>query len=235
MGDFTWIARTTDGIELVLPYIVERKRLDDLAQSIKNGRFHEQKFRLRGSGIPNIIYLIEFIALNHYGLPINSLSQAVINAEVHNDCQIKFTDSAKETILFLSVQTEILEGLFRNKLLNGCSKEHLQPFDINAEIVTLMHFSEFNSLASKWGAVKVRDFFIRQLIQLFQMSVEKAMAITNVYSTPRSLLNAYDDPHKSELDRQSLLSKITYGVTKRPIGLSLSKIVYDLFHIETPS
>lgn len=44
IGDFMWIARhrrTND--ELVIPYIVERKRMDDLSASIIDGRFHEQK------------------------------------------------------------------------------------------------------------------------------------------------------------------------------------------------
>lgn len=43
VGDFAWISRHKDGKELVLPYIVERKRMDDLGGSIKDGRFHEQK------------------------------------------------------------------------------------------------------------------------------------------------------------------------------------------------
>lgn len=45
VGDFVWICRNSSNQELVLPYIIERKRLDDLAQSIKDGRFHEQKVR----------------------------------------------------------------------------------------------------------------------------------------------------------------------------------------------
>ncbi|KAL8976092.1 MAG: hypothetical protein Q9205_007839, partial [Flavoplaca limonia] len=60
LGDFFWVAKCTDphfltghgeeGTEIALDYIVERKRLDDLISSIKDGRFHEQKFRLRKSG-----------------------------------------------------------------------------------------------------------------------------------------------------------------------------------------
>lgn len=44
VGDFAWIARCrkTDD-ELVIPYIIERKRMDDLSASIVDGRFHEQK------------------------------------------------------------------------------------------------------------------------------------------------------------------------------------------------
>lgn len=43
VGDFAWLSRNSSGQELLLPYIIERKRLDDLASSIKDGRFHEQK------------------------------------------------------------------------------------------------------------------------------------------------------------------------------------------------
>lgn len=43
VGDFVWIARDQSGKELLLPYIIERKRMDDLGSSIKDGRFHEQK------------------------------------------------------------------------------------------------------------------------------------------------------------------------------------------------
>ena len=46
VSDFTWVCRDREtGEELVLPYIVERKRMDDLAKSIRDGRFHEQKVK----------------------------------------------------------------------------------------------------------------------------------------------------------------------------------------------
>jgi crossover junction endonuclease MUS81 len=41
-GDFLWVARYNDQ-ELVLPYIIERKRSDDFAKSIKDNRYKEQK------------------------------------------------------------------------------------------------------------------------------------------------------------------------------------------------
>ena len=53
LGDALWVAKCNDpetlsrydeeGDEVVLDWIVERKRLDDLIGSIKDGRFHEQK------------------------------------------------------------------------------------------------------------------------------------------------------------------------------------------------
>lgn len=50
VGDFAWIARCKlTNKELVLPYIVERKTLEDLSSSIKDGRYHEQKVKINFS------------------------------------------------------------------------------------------------------------------------------------------------------------------------------------------
>ncbi len=46
-------------IDYVLDFIVERKTADDLAASIMDGRYEEQKFRLKNCGINNVIYLVE--------------------------------------------------------------------------------------------------------------------------------------------------------------------------------
>ena len=62
IGDYLWIARERvwevggqfrrkQPRELVLPFIVERKRLDDLWMSVKVGRYEEQKFRMKGCRI----------------------------------------------------------------------------------------------------------------------------------------------------------------------------------------
>ena len=45
--------------DYVLDFIVERKTADDLAASIMDGRYEEQKFRLKNCGINNVIYLVE--------------------------------------------------------------------------------------------------------------------------------------------------------------------------------
>lgn len=50
VGDILWVARLKEPSpsgpdEIVLDYIVERKRMDDLVFSIKDGRFNEQKVK----------------------------------------------------------------------------------------------------------------------------------------------------------------------------------------------
>lgn len=120
VGDFAWICRDHDNTnhELVIPYIVERKRVDDLGSSIKDGRFHEQKFRLKQSGIQNLIYLIESHGNNvHTGLPIQTLLQAATNTQVQSKFQVKFTDGHSESMLYLSVLTELLTDIYKVSFL----------------------------------------------------------------------------------------------------------------------
>ena len=71
LGDVLWVARPKPNLpadvaqlwariqEVALDVVIERKRLDDLAASILDGRWHDQKNRLRNSGIGQIVYLIE--------------------------------------------------------------------------------------------------------------------------------------------------------------------------------
>ena len=54
LGDFLWVY---DG--KVLDYIIERKKADDLAASILDGRYKDQKYRLKNCGISNIYYVYE--------------------------------------------------------------------------------------------------------------------------------------------------------------------------------
>ena len=46
-------------MEYVLDYIMERKRVDDLHQSIKDRRYDKQKYNMQKCGLRNLMYLVE--------------------------------------------------------------------------------------------------------------------------------------------------------------------------------
>lgn len=115
VGDYTWVCREkTTKKELVLPYIIERKRVDDFGSSIKDGRFHEQKFRLKQCGLQNLIYLVESYGQNnHTGLPLTTLQQAATNTLVQDGFSVKFTDNLRGTAEYLSCMTGILNNMYK--------------------------------------------------------------------------------------------------------------------------
>lgn len=260
VGDFLWICRDEMNNEVVLPYIVERKRMDDLASSIKDGRFHEQKFRLSDCGLHNKIYLIENRGSNaHVGLPLTNLLQAATNTMVQNGFTLKFTDSNDDSMLYLSVMTNLLIKMYavsgehteygnnnlmfilphilllqdKDLLMNTKTEINQLPTDYYNDLkakqtVDLMNFKEFAEASGKMRNFTIRDMFNRQLVSLKTLSIDKALAITERYPTPRSLLTAYDRCF-DENEAMNLLANIPCGKLKRPLGTAISHTMYRLY------
>ncbi|KAK9879314.1 hypothetical protein WA026_004167 [Henosepilachna vigintioctopunctata] len=152
VGDYCWICRDRkSALELVTPYIVERKRMDDLAASIKDGRFHEQKFRLKQCGLQNVIYMIESYGKKdeHVGLPLNNLYQATVNTLIQDGFCVKFVDGIRGVAEYLSCVTNLIMKSYENKTLVRCPKENVSNISITDDLVSLMFFAEFNKLSSK--------------------------------------------------------------------------------------
>lgn len=71
------------------------------------------------------------------------------------------------------------------------------------------------------------ETFVKMLVQLKGMSLEKALAVTNKFKTLRSIIEAYKQCGQRE--GQLLLANLKYGDLNRNVGPTVSKSVYDLF------
>lgn len=121
VGDALWVAKLKDpfflsrfgeeGDEIMLDYIVERKRMDDLISSIRDGRFYEQKFRLRQSGVKNVIYIIEELRMNtdKEQKIYDMVQSAIASTQVVNGYFVKRTKKLDDTIRYLAHMTKILK------------------------------------------------------------------------------------------------------------------------------
>ncbi|KAK6291707.1 hypothetical protein J4Q44_G00374920 [Coregonus suidteri] len=251
VGDFLWVAkervapvsgqlRAPQGRELVLDYIIERKRMDDLCGSIIDGRFREQKvFRLKRCGLQKPIYLVEECgsAAAHLSLPETTLQQAIVNTQVVDGFFVKRVQDVKESVAYLTVMTRYLTKLYQNRTL-VCRSRELEGDRRDEEewggrerenpSCSLISFPEFNQGAVKNKCQTVREVFARQLMQISGLSGDKAVAILENYSTLHSLLKAYEQC-PSDTEREKLLSSIRYGKLKRNLGPALSRTVYQLY------
>lgn len=229
VGDFLWIARDQGGNELVLPYIVERKRMDDLASSIRDGRFHEQKHRLKQSGIQNIIYLIENYGDNeHLGLPLDNLKQALINTLIHDNFFIQHTENHHSSMVYLHGITQMLIRLYKDKVLISCDKGDIKPIQPYQRMVGLLKFKALYEDSARNAQLTIREVFVQQLLQLHSLSLEKCLAIVEVFPTPRCLLDAYGSC-ESEKEARNLLKNIRCGQLERPLGEKISQTLYDFY------
>lgn len=228
IGDFTWIARDAYGNELVLPYIVERKRMDDFAQSIKDSRFQEQKFRLKRCGSKNLIYLVENYGSNMFlGLPLSSVLQAATNTEVIDGFTVKFTKSHAHSMIYLQGMTTFLTSLYRHKTLISTSDRDEISQDTEGDVLNLMKFKQFNQLSNKLRNYKVKEMFIKQLMQLSGLSLAKALVIVERYPTPLILVNAFHE------HGQDLLADIKYTQLGTRIGNVVSNALYQFYTRQT--
>ncbi|XP_072277415.1 crossover junction endonuclease MUS81 isoform X2 [Pyxicephalus adspersus] len=244
IGDFLWIAqekvpplpgqlRIPHPRELVLDYIIERKRMDDLCGSIIDGRFREQKFRLKKCDLLHSIYLVEdYGSSQHLSIPEATLQQAIVNTQVVDGFFIKRTKDARESAAYLTIMTRHLQNMYLNKTLLSCSKEEANKCNRvlrdHAESCILMEFKEFNEGAMKNKAQTVKEVFARQLMQISGVSGEKAAAILERYNTPASLLSAYENCTSTE-EKEKLLSSVKCGKLQRNLGPVLSRAIAQLY------
>ncbi|XP_061393279.1 crossover junction endonuclease MUS81 [Musca vetustissima] len=232
VGDFLWIARDKEGNELVLPYIVERKRMDDLASSIRDGRFREQKHRLKHSGIQHVIYLVEDYGDNeHVGLPLENLKQALSNTLIHSQFSIKRTENHRRSMTYLQGMSQMLIRVYKDKVLLSCDKEDIQPHKPSQRMVGLLKFKSLYEDSARNALLTVREVFVQQLLQLHSLSLERAMAIVELYPTPRCLMEAYDNCITPD-EAKNLLANLRFGQLERPMGEKISQTIHDFYRSE---
>ncbi|KAI2629699.1 crossover junction endonuclease MUS81 [Hypoxylon sp. NC1633] len=215
LGDALWVAKCKDanflsrlgseGDEVVLDYIVERKRLDDLIGSVKDGRFHEQKFRLKRSGVKNVVYIIEEIAMDPETLDKRAemVQSAIASTQVVNSFFVKKTQKMDDTIRYLTRMTMLLKKQYESKSLLVIPTdvltaqnylpllEHLRQKEPTAG--HYISYPAFASLASKSDMMTLRDLYLKMLMCTRQVTGEKALEIQKRWKTPYEFVKAFEE------------------------------------------
>lgn len=214
VGDAQWIAKCHDptlltrhgaeGDEIVLDWIVERKRLDDLIGSIKDGRFHEQKFRLKRSGSKKVIYIIEEISMDpttasRYEEAVQS---AIASTQVVNGFFVKKTSKMDETIDYLARMTAMLKRTYERGSLNviptgTLTAQNYLPLlkrlrEREPSVGHYITYAAFASLASKSEMMTLRDVFLKMLMTTRGVTGERALEIQKRWKTPHHLVKAFE-------------------------------------------
>ncbi|OAX78871.1 hypothetical protein ACJ72_06817 [Emergomyces africanus] len=236
VGDVLWVAKCKDptflarhgeeGDEVMLDWIVERKRLDDLIGSIKDGRFHEQKFRLRRSGVQNVIYLIEdFADVSAAGSKYyEHVASAIASTQVVNGYFVKQTRNLDDTIRYLARMTKLLRGIYTSAscttsttnstplsiiptryltssqsyldLLKRLRSLHNEIQSTSRRPIYTVTFPTFSSLASKSEMLTLRDLFLKMLMCTRGVTADKALEIQRHWRTPREFVEAFEDAYR---------------------------------------
>jgi crossover junction endonuclease MUS81 len=255
VGDAQWIAKCHDpallsrsgaeGDEVVLDWIVERKRMDDLIGSIKDGRFHEQKFRLNRSGVKKVIYIIEDMSIDpqlwtRYEEAVHS---AIASTQVVNGYFVKRTIKMDDTIKYLARMTAMLKRTYERKPLNVIPTNVLTAQNY---LPLLKHLREkepltgyyisypaFASMSSKSEMMTLRDVFLKMLMTTRGVTGERAIEIQKRWKTPHEFVKAFeacgDGESGRKRKRELVASKMGHLVGRKKIAKAVSTRIAEIW------
>ncbi|CAG8507983.1 11387_t:CDS:2, partial [Racocetra persica] len=241
LGDVIWVARkntTSPMEELALDYILERKRMDDLVGSIKDGRFREQKFRLSKSGASQIIYLIEDYNLEEVAeFGIDAIKTALSSIQMLNGYFLKRTATIDQSIDYLVRMTRMLKAMYENTTLYAIPDNMIYRstfLDMKKNLATLhpdrtylVTYSSYSDLNSKSKPLTLRDTFVRMLMTIRGISVDKAAEIIKNYPTPRKLVEEFDSLTNEDDKRKMIMNACSGIIRRKKIGPALSVKIYQ--------
>lgn len=252
-GDVLWVGRNTStGTEAVLNYLCERKRLDDLYDSIKDGRFQEQKNRMKKTGLKHCYYLVEDMVSyqdkvsNLMDSIQSSLTQTMTTARLY----LRRFKDIDETTAFIASNTKVIETFksdlivikpqdiknqqdyldillkFRNKF------EKTQPHQDKPDYECVQLFSRFQDMLGKTNQMTVKEMFILMLMTIRGVSLEKAVVIQNRFPTPKSLLEYYHTEHattEANVKRDLMMNEFKDQIGNKKIGKALLEKIYNVW------
>ncbi|KAJ7579013.1 ERCC4 domain-containing protein [Mycena floridula] len=215
LGDVCWIARRKQPLgneydKVVLDAILERKRLDDLCSSIKDSRFHEQKFRLACSGLTRIFYVVEDydVDRNRTDFAVQ-IDTALSSTQVVDGFMVKETKSVQDTVnYYAGLHEQILDAytgdlfVLPSEIIRRHSYFKFQKTlrRNRPDRPYLTTWSKFQDLNTKSGFTTVRETWARMLLCIRGMSAEKVGLVVEKYPTFQSMYNAF---REAEVDEEN--------------------------------
>jgi ERCC4-type nuclease len=171
IGDITWIWRSTRSDEYMAGTVVERKAIEDLSTSIKDGRYEEQRRRLaKAPGIDKIVYIIEGIyseaAQRNPGLlPEASISTAMRHTDLTENFYLLTTANAEQTAeLLIEIHARIAS---------------IPPEEISEDPVT---YRDFTSDTHKSNSLTVAQYTSRVLRSIPGIGNEAVVTLNEFFS-----------------------------------------------------
>lgn len=224
--------------------IIERKTVNDLAASINDGRYHEQKIRLKSSKT-RIIYLIEGEYTDMNNIFIKNFDNekykgCIINSIIRDNIHVYLTKNMEDSAIFLADISKRLPK-YGNNIIKEINDKCISPLKVGEEDVlisppkvggiTQNDINYSNAIKSKKkDNITHNVCFINQLKQIPGVSTNISQNIVNIYGSFNKLIESYQYEN-IEKKKENMLKDIK--VNNRKIGPILSKRIYNyLFAIE---
>ncbi|CAK7918380.1 crossover junction endonuclease Mus81p [[Candida] anglica] len=249
VGDGVWLARHKQtGRQVVLNYIFERKRIDDLAFSIRDGRFQEQKVRLKMAAMKHVYYIVEEASgIDQMAVPGESIQTAISMTMTASQFYLRKFKTIEETISFLASVTEVIKEQHesRHKLLvlkpttlkNQADYEPIiklfrDKFEAGQlpKYECVYPFETFKVMMAK-SMTTVGETFMSMLMCIRGVSLDKAITIQKHFGTPLRLLDYFEDHKHLDIKEKKLLLTNLFKdqVGNKKIGPVVSERIYEMW------
>lgn len=227
--------------EIVLEHIVERKRLDDLMYSIRDGRFHEQKFRLKKSGLQNVTYLVEEKTISAEKLEAfgASMESAIAQMQIVDDIFVKQTSKTDDTIRYLERMTKSLKRMYEQKELHVLPSASLDVANHHKRMKKLRDdeptkvfgftFSAFCSLCDKSESLTLRDLYLKMLMCMKGVTGDKAIEIQKIWPTPNALIEAYNSLDTPQAKNKMVSDRLGKRIQRKQVTETLSTKIAEVW------
>lgn len=184
-------------------YIIERKTVNDLGASIKDGRYKEQKIRLLSNNNNNIYYIIEGNINYCETLSTKAILGSIINMIFRDNIKIIYSKDIKQTLdIILQIKNKYDSKKFTSNNQNNTKNDYVSCIKTN-----------------KKENLDKRTCNIIQLASIPGVSKNISTLILEKYVTLHNLINQYSQ------NDELLLKDLDLG--KKKLGKVLSKRIYD--------
>jgi ERCC4-type nuclease len=226
LGDFLWVGLDSQGTAIVLDSLIERKTVDDLGESIIDGRYVNQKWRIRHSGLTRCFYLIEGTidhTIKNYSVSVASLLQAQAKV-AYGEPRLKLlrTKDQRDSVKYIDALTKIMEAQFIGQIVYTTSDAAIETLKVRHHGITNFErferctiddsnlcwtLEQFQIYFQKTKTLHGIDLFGIQMSSFYGSNPQIAAAIVSVWKSLPNLLAAIDMANDTE-ERYSLLSSI---------------------------
>lgn len=210
-GHFTWILENTASKKKwIYPVMIERKDMYDLAASIKNNTFNQQKNWRKNKHCKEIkfIYVIEDKQINDEEQ--NMVKQALVKTEVIDGCSIYYTNGAVDSMQNISNWTFIIYDKIIKTLQEN--SKHYFTDDEFFRGQGCIEFELFLSVTNEKSGMTAKELFGRILMCIDGVDGLVAATIIAVYPTLRCLTKAWNECENVEQEQLLLYNNIDYNI-----------------------
>jgi len=180
--------------------LIERKTIDDLVASIKDGRYKEQKCRLINElQYSKVIYLIEGDIWKSKKFKPETLFSVVVNTMIRDNIYVYMSKDITHTIKFIC---KIYNQISKNKV------DYIKP-NISHQQEDSTSYANYVK-PNKKSNITPKICFINQLRQIPGISYNIACAIIDKYATTKDLVSnaTYEDLIELKINNRRLSKNI---------------------------